>query len=200
MTMHLKSCIDSELNSMPKARATFVEPMLLLPTETLPAGAEWIYELKLDGYRALGIKAQTQIQLRSRNDNDFRSRYPAIVEALASLPDETVIDGEVAAVDESGRPSFNILQNCGLSKALILYYIFDVLVLGVRNLMGMPLSARRDMLERRILPTLGEPIRHSPELEASLSDLAASVRAQGLEGLVAKRRDRRYDPPSSEDL
>ena len=58
----------------------------------------------------------------------------------------------------------------------------------------MPLSARRDMLERRILPKLGEPIRYSPELQASLADLIASVRAQGLEGLVAKRRDSCYEP------
>jgi len=62
------------------------------------------------------------VQLRSRNDNDFTQRYPAIAKALAALPDETVIDGEVVALDESGRPSFNILQNYGSSKAPILYY------------------------------------------------------------------------------
>ena len=100
----------------------------------------------------------------------------------------------MVALDESGRPSFNILQNYGSSKAPILYYVFDVLVLAGRDVMGMPLSARRDMLERRILPKLGEPIRYSPELKASLADLVASVRAQGLEGLVAKRRDSRYEP------
>src|SRR5207247_3126504 len=134
------------------------------------------------------------VQLRSQNDNDFSVRYPAIVKALASLPDETVIDGEVVALDESGRPSFNILQNYGSSKAPILYYVFDVLVLAGRDVMGMPLSARRELLERHILSKLGEPIRYSPELQARLTDLVASVRAQGLEGLVAKRRDSRYEP------
>ena len=59
--------------------------------------------------------------------------------------------------------SFNILQNYGSSKAPVLYYVFDVLILGGRDVRGMPLSARRDMLERRILPKLGEPIRYSPE-------------------------------------
>src|SRR6266849_2986184 len=118
--------------------------MLLLRTEMLPEGAGWVYELKLDGYRALAIKTAAQVQLRSRNDHDFNLRYPAVVEALKSLPKETVIDGEVVAPDESGRPSFNILQNYGSSKATVLYYVFDVLVLAGRNVMGLPLSARRD--------------------------------------------------------
>src|SRR4030081_3793391 len=109
--------------------------MLLLRTEKLPEGREWLVELKLDGYRALAIKSGGNVQLRSRNDNDFNSRYPAIVKALATLPNATVIDGEVVALDESGRPSFNILQNHGSSKAAIVYYIFDVLVLGGRDVM-----------------------------------------------------------------
>ena len=172
--------IDSQLESLARAKAAFIEPMLLLRTETLPEGAAWLCELKLDGYLALAIKTRAEVQLRSRNDNDFSLRYPAIVKALASLPDETVIDGEVVAVDESGRPSFNILQNYGSSKAPILYYVFDVLVLGGRDVTGLPLSARREVLERRILPMLGEPVRYSPELQASLTDLVASARAQGL--------------------
>jgi DNA ligase D-like protein (predicted ligase) len=150
--------------------------------------------IKLDGYRALAFNSAGRVQLRSRNDNDFSVRYPAIVRALAFLPSETVIDGEVVALDESGRPSFNILQNYGSSRGPLLFYVFDVLVLGGRNVMGMPLSARRDLLDRHVLSKLGEPIRESPELRASLKDLVASVRAQGFEGLVAKRRDSRYEP------
>jgi DNA ligase D-like protein (predicted ligase) len=168
--------------------------MLLLRAGALPDTAEWLYELKLDGYRALAIKTKAEVQLRSRNDNDFTLRYPGIVRALALLPSETVIDGEVVALDESGRPSFNILQNHGSSKTPILYYVFDVLVFSGRDVMGMPLSARRDLLDRHLLSKLGEPIRQSPELRASLKDLVASVRAQGFEGLVAKRRDSRYEP------
>src|SRR6266849_6768629 len=109
--------IDSELNSLPKAKAAFIEPMLLQRTEALPESAEWLYELKLCGYRALAIKTAAKVQLRSRNDNDFSVRYPAIVKALANLPDESVIDGEVVALDESGRASFNILQNYGSSNS-----------------------------------------------------------------------------------
>jgi hypothetical protein len=85
--------------------------MLLLRKERLPEGPEWVYEVKLDGYRALAIKSGGRLQLRSRNGNEFNSRYPAIAAALEALPDETVVDGEVVALDAEGRPSFNLLQN-----------------------------------------------------------------------------------------
>jgi bifunctional non-homologous end joining protein LigD len=78
--------------------------MLLLAAETLPEGPAWAYELKLDGYRALGIKTGGEVRLRSRNDKDFNRKYRTIAKVLAALPHETVIDGEVVALDEAGRP------------------------------------------------------------------------------------------------
>jgi ATP-dependent DNA ligase len=95
------------------------------------------------------------VHLRSRNDNDFSVRYPGIVKALAPIPDETVIDGEVVALDADGKPSFNTLQTFGSGQG---------------------------------------PLHFFRSLEASLKDLIASVKAQGLEGLVAKHADSKYEP------
>ena len=162
--------------------------MLLLRTEKLPEGPDVQYEIKFDGYRALAMKSGGKVQLRSRNDNDFNVRYPGIVKALAPMPDETVIDGEVVALDSDGKPSFNTLQNYGSAGAPLHFYIFDLLILKGRDVMDEPLVKLRELLEEHILPKVPEPIRYSPVLEAKLEDLIRSVKAQGLEGLVAKRR------------
>jgi len=176
-----------------QTKARFIEPMLLLRTNKLPEGTNWQYEVKLDGYRAIAFKSGGSVHLRSRNNKDFNGRYPAIVEALSAMPDETVIDGEMVAVDESGRPSFNCLQNYAGGRNRLLYYVFDVLVLSGQDLLSEALLNRREMLQSRVLSRLGEPIRESSTFDANLADLIRSVKAQGLEGLVAKRLDSRCE-------
>jgi len=177
-----------------RVKAAFVEPMLLQPAERLPDdGERWTYELKLDGYRAIAFKSGRRLSLRSRNDNDFSVRYASLLPGLHGLPDETVIDGEVIAVDATGRPSFADLQDAGATTPL-LYYVFDVMVLEGQPVAQRPHTERRMLLEERVLPALAEPVRYTGELRAPLSDLVASVRELGLEGLVAKRRDSRYEP------
>ena len=110
------------------------------------------------------------------------------------MPDETVIDGEVVALDSEGRPSFNTLQNYGSAGATLHFFFFDVLILTGKDVMREPLIKRRALLGRHVLSYLGEPIRYSPILDGSLKDLVQSVKVQGLEGLVAKRRDSVYEP------
>ena len=91
---------------------------MLLRTERLPEGESWLYELKLDGYRAIASKKKGKVHLWSRNENDFAARCPAIAKALTSLPDDTVVDGEIVAMDEAGKPSFNALQNSVSARVL----------------------------------------------------------------------------------
>ena len=178
----------------PKITARFIDPMLLLRTDALPKDAgHWEYQLKLDGYRAIAFKTRGRVHLRSRNDKDFSIRYPAVVQGLAKLPDETVIDGEVVALDEDGRPSFSVLQNHGSSTAPVVYFIFDVMILAGQDVRNQPLTARRELLERKVLPRLTDPVRYAQPLAATLPVLIESVKAQGFEGLVAKRLDSRYE-------
>ena len=176
-------------------KAKFIPPMLLLKTDDLPDDpARWEYQLKLDGYRAIAFKTGGKLYLRSRNNKDFALRYPAVVAGLAKLPDETVIDGEVVAFDEEGKPSFNALQNYGSAPAPVVFYGFDVMVLAGKDVMAEPLERRQALLEHKVLPKLKEPVRYTGSLKARLPDLIASVKAQGFEGLVAKRLDSRYEP------
>ncbi len=176
------------------ASARFIEPMLLLRTDSLPDGEQWLYELKLDGYRTIAFKRDGVVHLRSRNDNDFSRRYPGVVKALAKMPDDTVVDGEVVAFDDDGRPSFNALQHYGSAAAPVVYFVFDVMVLAGRDVMREPLEKRRRLLERKVLPRLPEPVRYAASLDAALPVLVQSVKAQGFEGLVAKRRNSVYEP------
>ena len=133
--------------------------MRLLRTERLPEGPDWLYEVKLDCYRALAVKSGGNAQLRSRNDNDFSTRYARLTKALNAMPDETVIDGEIVALDKDGKPSFNALQNYGSSSGPMLYYVFDLLILSGRDVMGETLDARRALLDTIALGRLMETAR-----------------------------------------
>ena len=179
----------------PIGEASFVEPMLLLRSDHLPDdSARWQYELKLDGYRGIAFKHAGKVFLRSRNNKDFSGRYREIARVLRELPNETVVDGEIVALDPEGKPSFNLLQNYGSSPSSpVFFYVFDLLMLSGKSTLEEPLYRRREQLER-VLPKLQLPVRYLPGLDGSLADLTRAVREQGLEGLVAKRRDSIYEP------
>ena len=172
--------------------ARFIEPMLSLAVPKLPGGPEWQLELKLDGYRGIGIRSNGRAHLASRNGKNFSERFPTITRALNRLPDETVIDGEIVAVNEEGLPSFNLLQNSG-AEHTILFYAFDLLILAGTDLRSRPLEQRRALL-RELIPTLGDPIRHSEIFDVPAAELPATVRQYGLKGIVAKRRNSTYGP------
>src|SRR5216683_1761025 len=101
----------TRLEALPRRKAEFIEPMECALVSKLPEGPQWTYEVKLDGYRAIGVKTSRQAILYSRNHKNFNNRFPQIADALVDLPADTVIDGEVVALDESGRPDFHGLQH-----------------------------------------------------------------------------------------
>jgi len=185
--------LTKQLDSLPFRAASFTEPMECLAVAKLQDGPGWVYELKLDGYRALGIQSDRGVRLLSRRNNSFNSQYPLIVEALRELPEGTVVDGEVVALDQAGFPNFNLLQNYRSEASRIHFFIFDLLVYKGRDLTRLALIERRQLLGS-LLNFDSARIRIVDFLQASAADMLHAVRQQGLEGIIGKRKDSIYEP------
>src|SRR5215467_11558810 len=108
----------------------FIEPMQVLRVRDLPAG-DWVYEMKFDGYRALAFKSGKEVRLISRNRTNFDNDYPPLIDSLKSLAaKQAIFDGEIAALDDEGKSSFQLLQSYGKAKQTsLVYYAFDLLFL-----------------------------------------------------------------------
>jgi bifunctional non-homologous end joining protein LigD len=174
----------------------FVEPMKATLMADPPTQGDWAYELKFDGYRALALKNGGEVELFSRNAKDFAKRFPEIAEAVAALPARAaVLDGEIVALDEEGRSSFQLLQalEIGEKRPPLAYYLFDLLNLDGADLTSQPWIERRKQLSA-LLSHATEPIRESAEIRGEPKKLLAEVRKHGLEGLIGKRRDSVYEP------
>jgi DNA ligase D-like protein (predicted ligase) len=181
-----------KLLTLPKRAAEFIEPMECLATSKLPDGAKWVWEIKLDGYRAIAVKSRSRLTLLSRRNKSLNRKFPQIVEALGDLPEGTVVDGELVGLDDGGHPEFNLLQNFRDQAARIHYYIFDLLCCKDRDLTQLPLIERRTLL-KSLVKVLDKRITISDYVEAGSGDLLAAVREQQLEGIVGKRSDSVYE-------
>jgi bifunctional non-homologous end joining protein LigD len=180
------------LQSLPKKLAVFIEPMECLAVAKLSEDAQWVYEIKLDGYRALAVKSGRTINLFSCRQKSFNQQYPYIVEALVDLPDGTVIDGEIVALDDSARPQFNLLQNYRSEAHRIRYFVFDLLSYHNRDTTSLSLVERRALLRK--LKFQSSRIQFLDFLETSAANMVAAAKQQGLEGVIAKRKDSLYQP------
>jgi len=180
------------LRSLPKTKAGFVEPMDCLPVAKLPEDSQWVWEIKLDGYRAVAVKSGGSVTLYSRNRKILNRRFRYIVEPLRGLPDGTVVDGEIVALDDDGRPVFNLLQNFTSESSRIRYFLFDLLCYKDRDLTRLPLVRRRGLL--RSVRFDDPRIAIADYIEVSAEQMLAAVREQHLEGVVGKRRDSVYEP------
>jgi bifunctional non-homologous end joining protein LigD len=180
-----------------------IHPMLATLVEEPFDDPQWIYEVKWDGYRAVAFIRNGKSELISRNQNDLTGEFPEIAETLGALPVENaIIDGEVVALDEEGRPSFSLMQQrTGMThpgtrtsrdrSVPIVYYAFDLLYLDGRNLMAVELERRKELL-RQIIPAGKSFLRYSDHYPEQGTALYGVARDKGLEGIVAKLRTGAY--------
>jgi bifunctional non-homologous end joining protein LigD len=157
----------------------------------LPAGDDWVYEVKLDGYRALVMKNGDRVQIRSRNDKDLTRAYPTVAAAGSKLSARSaIIDGEIVALDRQGHPSFQALQNRGsYPQHTIAFYAFDLLHLDGKDLTRLPLEDRKRLLADVVR---GSGLLLSVSLPGTPDQVISVVREAGLEGVIAKRKSSLY--------
>ncbi|MDX2152472.1 MAG: non-homologous end-joining DNA ligase [Bryobacteraceae bacterium] len=163
----------------------FVEPMQALLASSLPEGAEWLYEVKLDGFRALA----TRDGLLSRKGKQLGRKFPGVERACRLLPEGTMVDGEIVSLDEHGRPAFQRLGEPGLTTV---YYLFDLLYWRGAVLCARPLHERRTMLQTALAEAT-DPLRVLGPVEGGGAQVLAAARKAGIEGIVAKRRQSVYE-------
>ena len=183
-------------DSLPSAKPRFIEPMKPRLLDSPPTAGDWVYELKFDGIRACAVNNGGKISLISRNGNELRARFPEIAAAVKNLPaEECVIDGELVALDEEGRSSFQLLQALEMEgrKSPICYYVFDLLQLNGKSLLQLPLVQRKALLAK-LCEGVEDPIRYSGEIGGDAKSLLAEVKRRSLEGLIGKLRDSVYEP------
>ncbi|MGH3023253.1 MAG: DNA ligase D [Gaiellaceae bacterium] len=174
----------------PRERRAY-EPMLATLAREVPTGPGWLYEVKWDGYRALADVRGGEVTLTSRRGNDFTERFRVVARAIerAVRTPDCVLDGEVCALDERGRSSFSVMQQ---GSGPLVYYAFDVLEIDGEELCRLPLRERRARLEELVDPRGG--LVTVPDVFEDGEALYDAALEQGLEGVLAKKAESRYQP------
>jgi bifunctional non-homologous end joining protein LigD len=165
----------------------FVEPMKAQLVDSIRPG-DWIYEIKFDGYRALALRGGHETRILSRNQKDLGKKFPEITSSITGLDvQDAIIDGEMVALDDKGRPSFQLLQgfDMGLVRPPIVFYAFDLLRLNGKDLQNLPIEERKAKLEGLLKKPTGV-IRYSVSFTKDVKELLSRVQELGLEGLIGK--------------
>ncbi len=151
----------------------------------------WIFEIKWDGYRAIAEIQNGEVDLYSRNNNSFNLKYRPIVIALKTVDKDMILDGEIVVLDEGGRDDFHSLQNFSKAgKGQLIYYVFDLIYLAGKDLTGLPLMARKDIL-RNILPDI-HPVRYNDHILKDGKTFYNLAKEKRLEGIIAKNIHSKY--------
>lgn len=177
---------DLDLEGAPPGRFPGpIEPMLATLVDEPFDREGWSFEVKWDGFRSIAVVEKGRVRLVSRNGKSQDRRFPAVAAALEGVPPGLVLDGEIVAVDDQGRPVFQALQNAMRSGAgRVLYYVFDILQIDGRDLRPLPLRRRRAIL-KKVLPA-SKVVRLSESVETKGRDFFRAAAANGLEGVMAK--------------
>lgn len=176
-------------------------PQLATLSDAVPDGDEWLHEMKFDGYRILAEKDSRGVRLVTRNGNDWTRKFPQLVAAVEALPFVCVLDGELCAVDERGVTHFQKLQNAIRDgrEAELIYYAFDLPFCDGYDLRGAALADRKELLAELLAAGGADagPIRLSEHIMGRGPEVFASAGKNGLEGVVSKRADSRYESTRS---
>ncbi|PWE52786.1 ATP-dependent DNA ligase [Metarhizobium album] len=180
-----------------------IEPCLALLVDRPPAGPDWAFEIKWDGYR-LAVHVELEgVRIITRGGHDWTHRFPTIAEAAKAFGTTIILDGEAVVLDEQGRPDFGALQKAlggrggKRSASEAIFYAFDILYFDGHDLTRMDLDERRQILEGLI--DADGTIRLSEEIDGNGEDLLAGACELGLEGIIAKRRGAPYTPGRNGD-
>jgi bifunctional non-homologous end joining protein LigD len=169
----------------------FVAPMLATLVDEPFDKADWLFEVKWDGYRAIAEVNHGQVRLYSRNELSFAERYPTIVKELSTLKVQAILDGEIVAVNEQGVSNFQLMQNyLHEGKGSLIYYVFDLLELNGKDLRSEPLIERKKRLGKVVFGL--ERVLLSQYVETSGKAFFDVAQEHGLEGIMAKKEDSKY--------
>ena len=186
-----------------------IHPMLAMSVETPFDAPEWLFEIKWDGYRAIAFIENGKVRLVSRNQNELTPRYPELKDLPQGVEAKNaILDGEVVALDDQGRPSFSLMQQrtgfrpgrkagSGNPEVGVLYYAFDLLYLDGYDWRKVALENRKEKLASVIVP--GDSLRYSDHTASQGKALFELAREKGLEGIVAKKRECPYQERRSSD-
>lgn len=182
----------ADLSAYPKKTSPWaVSPMLATLIDEPFSKEGWLFEIKWDGYRAIGSKKQSDIELYSRNGLDFAHKYPPVAEALRTFKHDVIVDGEVVATDREGKPHFEWLQNWQRDpQGSLQYYLFDILWCEGHDVRDMPLQERKRLL-KSIIPK-SDTLCYSDDVATEGLALFKEMQQRGLEGMIAKRSDSPY--------
>ena len=186
--MELEELKDAPAAPMPQD----LSPMLASAAGRPLDDPDWVYEIKWDGYRAIAEVRESGVKLYSRNGISFTKRFAPVVEALRQLHFDAVLDGEIVVVDREGRPDFQALQHREEGDGSLLYEVFDLLHFEGRDLTGLPLEQRKELLKKVLPPS--PRIRYSDHVKQEGRLFYAVAQEKGLEGIIAKHRQSTYEP------